>query len=226
MFEPAILPHRPPALLRYKSLPSHVNAGVYTALLIRCALSMVTAVCVGTAVCTQLSLCVAHTCVAQQYSCVFACVGCAYVFEPDILPHLPPAFLRYKCLPSTVYAGVYSGVHTALAVCVCSAYMTCVAQQYSCVFACVGNAYVFELDILPHLPPAFLRHKSLPSPVYASSPMYVDYASPATAVRPVTSVCVFQHVTSYTCVQRNPCAYCHHTMRSSSPNSAVPCTGD
>ena len=32
--------------------------------------------------------------------------------------------------------------------------------------------------------------------------MYVDYASPATAVRPVISVRVFQHVTSYTCVQR------------------------
>ena len=49
----------------------------------------------------------------------------------------------------------------------------------------------------------------------------LDYASPATAVRPVTSVRVFQHVTSYTCVQRNPCAHCHHTMRPSSPNSAV-----
>ena len=51
--------------------------------------------CVCTAVCTQLSLCVAHTCVAQQYSCVFACVGCACVFEPPMLPHLSPAFLRY-----------------------------------------------------------------------------------------------------------------------------------
>ena len=62
---------------------------MYTALLIRCALSMVTVVCVCTAVCTRLSLCVVHTCVEQQYSWVFACVGYAYVFEPAILPHLP-----------------------------------------------------------------------------------------------------------------------------------------
>ena len=54
----------------------------------------------------------------------------------------------------------------------------------------------------------------------------LDYASPATAVRPVTSVSVFQHITSYTFVQRNPCAHCHHTMRPSSPNYAVPFTGD
>ena len=113
MFEPAILPHLPPALLRYKSLPSPVYAGVYTALLIRCALSMVTAVCVRTAVCTQLSLCVAHTCVAQQYSCVFACVGYAYVFETAMLPHLPPAFLGYKSLPSHVNAYVFEpAIHT------------------------------------------------------------------------------------------------------------------
>ena len=45
---------------------------------------------------SQGSLCVVHTCVAQQYSCVFACVGYASVFEPAVLPHLPPAFLRYK----------------------------------------------------------------------------------------------------------------------------------
>ena len=110
---------------------------------------------------------------------------------------------------------------------VCSTYMTCVAQQYSCVFACVGYAYVFEPAIvLPHLPPAFLRYKSLPSPVYASFPMYADSASPATAVRPVTSVRAFQHVTPYTCVQRNPCAHCYHTMRPSSLNYAVPFTGD
>ena len=61
--------------------------------------------------------------------------------------------------------------------------------------------------------------------VCESSPNAVcrlDYASPATAVRSVSSVRVFQHVTSYTCVQRNPCVHCHHTMRPSSPNSAVP----
>ena len=43
------------------SITCVIYAGVYTALLIRCALSMVTAVYVCTAVCTQLSLCVAHT---------------------------------------------------------------------------------------------------------------------------------------------------------------------
>ena len=46
------------------------------------------------------------------------------MFETAILPHLPPAFLRYKSLPSLVYAGVYSGVPTALAVCVFSTH-TC-----------------------------------------------------------------------------------------------------
>ena len=155
VFEPAILPHLPPAFLWYKSLPSPVYAGVYTVLLIHCALSMVTAVCVRTAVCTQLSLCVfavclVHAFVAYQYSSVFACVRYAYVFQPAILPHLPPAFLRYKSLPSPVYASgyttlltlrtqhghssmcTYSGVHTAFAVCLVHAF---VAHQYSCVFA-------------------------------------------------------------------------------------------
>ena len=69
---------------------------------------------------------------------------------------------------------MYSGVHTTLAVCVVH---TCVAQQYSCVFTCVGYAYVLKPTILPHLPPAFLRCKSLPAPVHASSPMYVCVSS-------------------------------------------------
>ena len=80
-----------------------LGTGTYMELVIRCALSLVTAVCACTAVCPQLSLCVVNTSVAQQYSCVFACEGYAYVFEPAILPHLPPAFLRYNSLPSPVY---------------------------------------------------------------------------------------------------------------------------
>ena len=77
---------------------------------------------VSAAVCTQLSLSVCSTymtCVAQQYSCVFACVGCAYVFEPAILPHLPPAFLRYKSLPSPVYTwSVQRCAHSSRCLCV------------------------------------------------------------------------------------------------------------
>ena len=57
---------------------------------------------------TRLSLCGTLTiCVAQQYSRVFACVGYAYVFEPAILPHVPPALLPYKSFPSHVNAYVF-----------------------------------------------------------------------------------------------------------------------
>ena len=178
------------ALSAQRELPV-LGTGMYTASLIRCALSMVTAVCMYSGVHTALAVCSTYMCSATVLLCV-ACVGYAYVFEPAILPHLPPAFLRYKSFPSPVYAGVYTALlircafSTVTAVCVCTAVCirlslcvvhTCVAQQYSCVYACVGYAYVFEPAILPHLPPAFLRYKSLPSPVCASSPMYVCVSS-------------------------------------------------
>ena len=68
-----------------------------------------------------------------------------------------------------------TAVGTQLSLSVCSTYMTCVAQQYSCAFSCVGCTYVFEPAILPH-PPAFMPYKSLPSPVYTSFLKYVDHA--------------------------------------------------
>ena len=88
-------------------------------------------------------------------------------------------------------------------------FMTCIAQQYPCVFACcVGCAYVFEPSILP--PSSSVPAVQIPSITTScvciiSYVCSLDYACPATAVRPVTSARVFQHVTSHTCVQRNPC---------------------
>ena len=53
---------------------------------------------------SQGSLCVVHTWVAQQSSCVSACVGYPYVFKPAIIPHLPPALLRYTSPSSSAPA--------------------------------------------------------------------------------------------------------------------------
>ena len=153
--------------------------------------------------------------------CVCVCRMRVRVRTPAILPHLPQAFLRYKSLPSPpVDAGVYSGVHTALAVCVCGKHtcldydMCSAAVVLLCVCVCRIRARVRTCHTTS--PPSTAPAVQIPSITCVCIISYVcslDYTSPATAVRPVKGVRVFQHVRSYTCVQRNPCALCHHTMR-------------
>ena len=153
--------------------------------------------------------------------CVGVCRMRVRVRTPAILPHLHPAFLRYKSFPSPPGdAGVYSGVHTALAVSVCSTHtcldldMCSAAVVLLCVCVCRIRARVriFHTTSPSSSVPA-VQFPSIACVCIISYVCSLDYASPATAVRPVKSVRVFQHVTYYTCVQRNPCALFHHTMR-------------
>ena len=203
--------------------------------------------CVYTQRCAHSSRCMLSTymCSAAVFMCV--CVCRIRVRVRTCHPYYV-TFLRHPCGTNPFYhlcmqvwvhgtaytlrtqhghrsVWIYSGVHTALAVCVVH---TCVAQQYSRVFACVGYAYVFEPAMQPHLPPAFLRYLLLwrscgANPFHHLCMHHLPcmYAFPAKAVHPVTSFRVFQHVASYTCIQRNPCAYYHHTIRPCSLNCAV-----
>ena len=138
--------------------------------------------------------------------CVCVCRMRVRVRTPAILPHLPPAFLRYKSLPSPpVDAGVSSGVHTALAVCVCSTHtcldydMCSAAVVLLCVCVCRIRARVRICHTTS--PSSSVPAVQIPSITCICIISYVcslDYAFPATAVCPVKSVRVFQHVTSYT----------------------------
>ena len=119
---------------------------------------------------------------------------------------------------------MYSGVHTALAVCVAHACM-CSAAVLLCVCVCRIRLRVRTCHTTS--PSSSVPAVQIPSTTCVCIISHVCMRLQLrTAARPETSFRVFRHVTSYTCVQRNPCAHCHHTMRPSSPDSAVPFTGD
>ena len=139
--------------------------------------------------CVYVQRC-AHSsrCVCSTYMCsaaVLLCVCVWYVFEPAMLPQLPPAFLWYKSLS---YAGVYSGV--------CSTY-TCSAAVLLC--ACVCRIRVRVRTCHTTSPSSSAPAVQMPSITcvdYASSPMYVVYAAPATYGCASSNMCLcLSHVT-------------------------------
>ena len=156
---------------------------------------------------------------------------CLRVYDARTCSNLPYylTFLQRSCGTNPFHhlcMQVCTAVCTqlSLSVCVVHAHDMCsAAVLLLCV--CVCRIRVRVRTCHTTSPSSSVPAVQIPSITCVCTISYVNYASPATAVRPVTSVRVFQHVTSYTCVQRNPCAHCHHIMRPSSPNSAVPLQG-
>ena len=103
----------------------------------------------------------------------------------------------------------------------------CIAAVLPCVCVCRIRVRVRTCHTASPFPSAFLRYiyliKSLPSPVYASFHMYVCVSSYGCASCNKCSCLSARYILR---LKRNRCAHCHHAMPPSSPNSAVPCTGD